>query len=314
MTTFVLRRLAQLIPVLVVVSIALFVLMRVLPGDPTNTILGDDATVEQRSALRAELGLDRPLLAQYTSYAALAVRGDLGRSFISGQPVSEILLDRLPVTVELALLGIVLAIALGLPAGMLAARRRGGRLDAVLNGIGLTALAVPNFYLAALLILAFAVQWRLLPASGYVPLSEAPLANLRVMVLPTVTVATSMAAIAMRQTREAMIAAMGEDFIRTARSVGLSERRVLNVYALRFALVPVVTVMSLQLGAVISASVITETIFTLPGMGSLIVNSIFSRDLPVVQGAVLLVVGFVLVINLVTDLVYAWLDPRIVYS
>lgn len=313
MTTYILRRLGQLVPVLVVVSVALFILLRVLPGDPTNSILGEEATEEQRAALRAELGLDQPLVTQYLTYAGQVVRGDLGQSYISGQPVIEVLADRLPVTVQLGLLGLTAAVLLGIPAGVLAARRRGGRLDSALNAIGVTALAVPNFYLAALLILLFAVQLRLLPASGYVPFGEAPLRNLRFMVLPTMTVALSMAAVAMRQTRESMISAMGEEFVRTARSVGLVERQVVMRYALRFAMVPVVTVMSLQLGAVISASVITETIYTLPGMGSLIVSAIFSRDLPIVQGAVLLVVGFVLVINLMTDLIYAWLDPRITY-
>lgn len=313
MTTYVIRRLTQLVPVLIVVSIALFVLLRVLPGDPTNTILGDEATAEQRAALRAELGLDQPLTGQYLTYAGQVLRSDFGESYISGQPVTEVLRDRLPVTVQLGVTGTVTAILIGLPTGVLAARRRGGRLDSGLNLFAIAALAVPNFYLAALLILLFAVQLRVLPASGYLPFTTAPVENLRFMLLPTLTVALSMAAVAMRQTRESMISSMDEDFIRTGRSVGLAERRLVMVYGLRHAVAPVVTVMSLQLGAVISASVITETIFTLPGLGSLIVNSIFSRDLPVVQGAVLLVVGFILLINLLTDLIYAWLDPRIVY-
>jgi peptide/nickel transport system permease protein len=312
-STYVVRRVAQLVPVLLVVSLALFLLLRVLPGDPTTAVLGEEATEEQRAALRAEFGLDRPLVEQYLAYAADLLRGDLGESWTTGEPVGEIVLDRLATTAELGLLGMAFAVLVGLPLGVLAALRRRGRLDGAVNALAVTALATPNFAVAAVLILVFAVQLGWAPASGFVPFTRDPVANLQYMVLPTLTVGLSIAAVAFRQSRSAMIGSLGEEFVRTARSVGLAERRIVLSYALRHALIPVVTVLSLQLGALVSASVVTETIFALPGMGSLVVRSIFARDLPVVQGAVLVVVVLVLLINLLTDLVYARLDPRIVY-
>lgn len=313
MTTYVVRRVAQLVPVLLVVSLALFLLLRVLPGDPTTAVLGEEATDEQRAALRAELGLDRPLVEQYLDYVLDLLRGDLGTSYLTGEPVGEIVLDRLATTAELGLLGMGFAVLVGLPLGVLAALRRRGRLDGLVNGLAITALATPNFAVAAVLILVLAVQLGVAPASGFVPFTQDPVANLQYMALPTITVGLSIAAVAFRQSRSALIGSLGEEFVRTARSVGLAERRVVLGYALRHALIPVVTVLSLQLGALVSASVVTETIFALPGMGSLVVRSIFARDLPVVQGAVLVVVVLVLLINLLTDLVYARLDPRIVY-
>lgn len=311
MAFYLVRRLAQLIPVLFVVSVALFVLLQVLPGDPTVAVLGQEATAEQRAALRSELGLDRPLAAQYVSYAWGVVQGDFGTSYITGESVLAVLGQRLPVTVELGLLALLLAVALGVPAGVFAALRRRSKADNALTGVGVAALATPHFYLAALLILVFAVELQLLPSSGYTPFTTDPLANLQYLLLPTITVGLSIAAVTMRQTRASMLSSLGEEFVRTAVATGLSRRRVVLVYALRNAIVPVVTVVGLQVGALVSAAVITETIYTLPGLGSLIVSSIFSRDLPVVQGAVLVVVVFVLLINLLTDLVYAWLDPRI---
>ncbi len=313
MITYVVRRVLQLVPVLIVVSLALFLLLRVLPGDPTVAVLGEEATAQQRAQLRTELGLDRPVLSQYLSYVTDLAHGDLGTSYVTREPVAGIILDRLGTTAELGLLGIGFALLVGLPAGAAVALRRRGRLSAAADGLAVTALATPNFSVAALLILVFAVQLQWLPASGFVDFTEDPVTNLEYMILPTVTIGLGIAAVAFRQSRAAMAASLGEDFVRTARSVGLAERRVVLVYALRHALIPVVTVLSLQLGTLVSASVVTETIFTLPGMGSLIVRSIFSRDLPVIQGAVLVVVVVVLLLNLVTDLVYAWLDPRIVY-
>ena len=312
MITYVLRRLLQLVPVLVVVSLALFVLLRVLPGDPTVSVLGENATPEERAALRGELGLDRPLVGQYLSYVGGLARGDFGTSYITREPVGGIILDRLGTTAELGLLSIGFAVLVGLTTGVATALTRRRAVGAVANGVAVTALATPNFFVAALVILVFSVELGWLPASGFVDLTVDPAANLQGMILPTVTVGLGIAAVAFRQSRAALVSSLDEEFVRTARSVGLAERRVLR-YALRHALVPVVTVLSLQIGALVSASVVTETIFTLPGMGSLIVRSIFSRDLPVIQGAVLVVVVLVLLVNVATDLVYAWLDPRIVY-
>ncbi|MGN9809151.1 ABC transporter permease [Micromonospora sp. BQ11] len=313
MTGYLVRRVAQLVPVLAVVSVVLFLLLRLLPGDPTTEILGQEASAADRAALRADLGLDAPLWRQFVDWIGGVLTGDLGRSWLTDEPVATVIVDRLPATVELGLIALLLAVALGIPAGVLAAVRRRTATDSVLTGLGVLALSTPHFYLAALLIGVFAVWLRWVPPSGYVPFTEDPAGNLVRMVLPAVVVGSTVVAVVLRQTRGSLLAALGEDYIRTAEATGLRRRRVVTVYALRNAMVPVVTVTALQIGALMSATVVTETIFTLPGMGTLIVNGIFSRDLPVVQGAVLVVVTFVLLVNLVTDVVYAWLDPRITY-
>ncbi|MFD6419229.1 ABC transporter permease [Streptomyces sp. NPDC060194] len=313
MTGYLIRRIAQLIPVVLVVSLVLFLLLRLMPGDPTLAILGQEATAEDRAVLRSDLGLDVPLWQQFTQWLGGLVTGDLGSSWLTDEQVSAVITERLAATVELGLIALLFAVVIGIPAGIVAAVRARTRTDTVLNSTGLVALSAPHFYLAALLILVFALWLRILPASGYVPFTEDPVQNLRHMVLPAVTIGSTIAAVTMRQTRAALLAAFGEDYIRTAEASGLSRRRIVGVYALRNAVVPVVTVVALQIGALMSATVVTETVFTVPGMGTLIVNGIFSRDLPVVQGAVLMVVVFVLLVNLLADLVYAWLDPRITY-
>ncbi len=313
MLNYVLRRFLQLIPVLFVVSLALFLLLRLLPGDPTNTILGQEATEEQRAATRADLGLDRPLWQQYVDWITGIFRGDLGDSWVTGLPVSESILSGLPVTVELGIASLVLATLIGIPAGILAAVRARRKTDSAITGTAMLMLSIPNFYLATLLVLLFAVTLGWLPASGFVYFTDDPMENIKYLILPGITIGSTIVAVAMRQTRGSLLATLGEDYVRTAEATGLTRRRIVLVHALRNALVPVTTVIALQVGALMSATVVTETIFTLPGMGSLIVNAIYSRDMPLVQGAVLVVVAFVLAINLVTDLIYAWLDPRIAY-
>lgn len=313
MTGYLVRRIAQLIPVVLVVSLLLFLLLRLMPGDPTLAILGQEATAADRAALRADLGLDVPLWQQFTAWLSGLVTGDLGSSWLTDEQVSGVISERLAATVELGLIALAFAVLIGIPAGIVAAVRARTRTDTVLNSGGLLALSAPNFYLAALLVLVFSLWLKILPPSGYVPFTEDPVQNLRHMVLPAVTIGSTIAAVTMRQTRAALLAAFAEDYIRTAEASGLSRRRIVGVYALRNAVVPVVTVVALQIGALMSATVVTETVFTVPGMGTLIVNGIFSRDLPVVQGAVLMVVVFVLLVNLLADLVYAWLDPRITY-
>ncbi|MBP2586197.1 peptide/nickel transport system permease protein [Streptomyces sp. PvR006] len=313
MTGYLVRRLFQLIPVALVVSLVLFMLLRLMPGDPTLAILGQEATEQDRAVLREDLGLDAPLWQQFTQWLGDLVRGDLGSSWLTDERVGTVISDRFAATVELGVIALVFAVLVGIPAGLLAAVRRRTRTDTALNSVGLVALSAPHFYLAALLILVFALWLKVLPPSGYVPFAEDPVENLRRMVLPAVTIGSTIAAVTMRQTRAALLAAFNEDYIRTAEASGLSRGRIVVVYALRNAIVPVVTVIALQIGALMSATVVTETVFTVPGMGTLIVNGIFSRDLPVVQGAVLMVVVLVLLVNLLADLVYAWLDPRITY-
>ncbi|MFC7844642.1 ABC transporter permease [Streptomyces sp. NPDC001046] len=313
MTGYLLRRLLQLLPVVIVVSLVLFLLLRLMPGDPTTEILGQEATAEDRAALRAELGLDTPVTQQFADWITGIVTGDLGTSWLTTEPVGGMIGERLAATVELGIIALLMAVFIGIPAGVLAAVRRRTKTDAALNSLSVVALSAPHFYVAALLILVFGLWLRLLPPSGYVPFTEDPIANLEHIVLPAVTIGSTMVAVTMRQTRAALLATFSEDYIRTAEATGLSRRRIVLVYALRNAVVPVVTVLALQVGALMSATVVTETVFTVPGMGTLIVDSIFDRDLPVVQGAVLMVVVFVLLVNLLADIVYAWLDPRITY-
>jgi len=313
MTGYLVRRLLQLIPVVLVVSLVLFMLLRLMPGDPTLAILGQEATEQDRAVLREDLGLDVPVWQQFTQWLGDLARGDLGTSWLTDEEVGMVISDRFAATFELGIIALAFAVLIGIPAGVLAAVRRRTRTDTVLNSGGLLALSTPHFYLAALLILVFALWLKVLPPSGYVPFTEDPVENLRRMILPAVTIGSTIAAVTMRQTRAALLAAFTEDYIRTAEASGLSRRRIVGVYALRNAIVPVVTVIALQIGALMSATVVTETVFTVPGMGTLIVNGIFSRDLPVVQGAVLMVVVLVLLVNLLADLVYAWLDPRITY-
>ncbi|MEU0661093.1 ABC transporter permease [Streptomyces lavendulocolor] len=313
MTGYLIRRLLQLIPVVLVVSMVLFLLLRLMPGDPTLDILGQEASAEDRAALRADLGLDAPLWRQFADWIGGITRGDLGASWLTGEEVGTVLGERLTATVELGLIALLFALFIGVPAGVLAAVKRRTPTDTALNSTALLALSAPHFYLAALLILVFGLWLKWLPPSGYVPFTEDPVENLRHMALPAVTIGSTIAAVTMRQTRAALLAAFNEDYIRTAEASGLSRRRIVGVYALRNAVVPVVTVVALQIGALMSAAVVTETVFTVPGMGTLIVDGIFSRDLPLVQGAVLVVVVFVLLVNLLADLTYAWLDPRITY-
>jgi len=313
MTGYLVRRLLQLIPVVLVVSLVLFMLLRLMPGDPTLAILGQEATEQDRAVLREDLGLDVPLWQQFTQWLGDLARGDLGTSWLTDEKVGMVISDRFAATLELGIIALAFAVLIGIPAGILAAVRRRTRTDTLLNSGGLLALSTPHFYLAALLILVFALWLKVLPPSGYVPFTEDPVENLRRMVLPAVTIGSTIAAVTMRQTRAALLTAFNEDYIRTAEASGLSRGRIVGVYALRNAIVPVVTVIALQIGALMSATVVTETVFTVPGMGTLIVNGIFSRDLPVVQGAVLMVVVLVLLVNLLADLVYAWLDPRITY-
>ncbi|MGW6214713.1 ABC transporter permease [Streptomyces sp. NPDC055109] len=313
MTGYLIRRLLQLIPVVLIVSMVLFVLLRLMPGDPTVDILGQDATAADRASLRTDLGLNAPLWRQFTDWISGLAHGNLGTSWLTEEKISSILGERLAATVELGVIALLFALLIGIPAGVLAAVKRRKTTDNALNSVGLLALSAPHFYVAALLILVFGLWLKVLPPSGYVPFSDDPVENLRHMVLPAITIGSTIAAVTMRQTRAALLAAFNEDYIRTAEASGLSRRRIVGVYALRNAIVPVVTVVALQIGALMSATVVTETVFTVPGMGTLIVNGIFSRDLPVVQGAVLMVVIFVLLVNLLADLIYAWLDPRITY-
>jgi peptide/nickel transport system permease protein len=313
---FLARRVFTTIAVLLTVSAMAFSLVFLLPGDPALAILGDQQSRDQQlyQRLRAELGLDRPLAIRYASWVARAVRGDLGRSTRTGHPVLGLVIERLAPTLELSLLAMVLAVAIALPVGIVSAARPRSWADGVGSVFAMGGVGIPHFLLGILLIYVFAVWLRWLPPSGYAPLMDGLGANVRLMSLPAVTLGLGLAAVLMRQIRSALLDVLRQDYITTARSKGVGERRVVALHALRNALVPVLTIIGLQMGRLFGGAVIVETIFGIPGVGRLAVDSIFFRDFPVVQGVVLVLAVGVLLSNLVTDLLYVVVDPRIRYA
>ncbi len=311
MRWFVLRRLGVSLVTLVLSSIVIFVAVRLLPGDTAQVLAGESSDPAVLEAIRVEYGLDQPWPVQYLQWVGHALRGDLGTSAQTGLSVTAVLADRIPVTFELALLALLIALAIGLPLGRTAAVHRGTMRDYVTTTGSLLGLSVPSFWLGILFILVFAVRLGWLPASGYVPFLESPTENLARMIMPAVVLGIGLAAVVMRQMRSAMIESLGSDYIRTARAKGLSEGAVVGVHALRNSLTTVVTVVGLQLGALISGVVITEQIFVIPGLGKMTLDSVFNRDYSGLQGVVLLTATAYIVVNFLVDLTYSWLNPRI---
>jgi peptide/nickel transport system permease protein len=311
MALFILRRLGAAAIVLFLGSVLVFLGVRALPGDPATVLAGQEATPSAIAAIRHQYGLDRPLPVQYARWAGKALTGDFGRSTQDKLPVSHILGERLPVTIELALLAMVVAVGVGVTAGIVAASRRGRLSDYVATGFGLVGLSVPHFWLGILGILLFSVQLHWLPASGYVPFTGDPGGNLERMLLPALVLGTGFAAVLMRQTRSAMLESLSADYVRTARSKGLPERSVIGVHALRNSLTTVVTILGLQLGALISGAVVTEQIFVIPGFGKLTVDAVVTRNYPVLQAVVLVTVAGYIGVNLLVDVAYALLNPRV---
>ncbi len=303
-----------MIPVLLLVSVLVFSLIHLIPGDPAVSILGEEATPQAVAALRAKLGLDQPIPVQYAKWLGSVLRGDLGRSIRSNQPVGEAIAERLPVTIELAILSIAISLSIAIPAGIVAAMRRNSVLDAGSTFVALLGVSLPNFFLAILLILIFGVQLQVLPPFGYQPITQGLGGNLQRMILPAITLGTALAAIVTRMMRSSLLEVLDQDYIRTARAKGLREGRMVQAHALKNALMPVVTIVGLQIGGLLGGAIITESIFVLPGIGRLLVDAIFQRDFPLVQGVVLFVSLAFLFSNFAVDMVYAYLDPRIRYS
>jgi len=314
MFAYLIRRLGTTVPVLVVVSLIVFSIIHLTPGDPVAIMLREEADPAAAAALRKSLGLDRPLPIQYLTWVGRAARGELGRSIRTNQPVAEAILERLPVTLSLAGASTLLALAVALPAGILSATRRNSVADVAGTLAALSGISLPNFWLATLLIFLFSVKLGWLPPLGYVSPAKDLWAGLRSLILPAITLGAAMAAVIMRMTRSSLLEVLQLDFIRTARAKGVLERLIILRHALRNALIPVVTVVGLQAGALLGGAIITETIFALPGVGRLLVDAIFQRDFPIVQGVVLLLAVNFLLVNLVVDIVYACLDPRIRYG
>ena len=306
MLRYIARRALALVPILFGVTVVTFVLLRVVPGDPIQALIDergagiDQATID---SIRAQFGLDKSLPVQYGKFVFDAVQGDLGRSFSSRQPVSSEILGRLPATSRLAVAAMAFAVVVGMPLGMLAAVRRTTWVDSASMVVALSGISIPGFWLALLLMYVLSVQLGLLPPSGY--------GDWRNMVMPAVALGAAPAAVIARITRSAMLEVIGSDYVTTARAKGLAERVVIWRHTLRNALVPVITILGLQIGSLLSGAVVIEIVFNRPGVGRLLIDSIFRRDFPIVQGGVILVAGIFAVVNLATDLVYAAIDPRI---
>lgn len=314
MGSYIARRLLFMLPVALLVSFVTFMLIHLVPGDPARVLLGEEATPQTVAALRQQLGLDRPLGVQYVLWLWQAMHGNLGESIQLQQPVIQAIIQRLPVTVELGVASLIFSIALAVPLGVVAATNRNGRLDWLVNVTSLMGTAIPSFVLGLLLILVFAVFFRIFPPGGYVPLSEDPLANLRDLVLPTIALGTGAVAVNLRQVRTSMLEVLNEDYVRTAWAKGLRPRQVNYRHALRNALMPLLTIVGLQAGAILAGTFVIETIFLWPGIGSLTIQSIFSKDYPVVQGVVLLAALSYMAVNLLVDIGYRVLDPRVSYD
>jgi peptide/nickel transport system permease protein len=302
------------VPVVVILSIGVFLMLHLTPGDPVQIMLGQDADPQAIAALRAELGLDQPLPVQYVRWAANALHGDLGRSIRTNQPVTDAIVSRLPVTIELSLVALVISLVIGLPAGMLAAIRRNSSLDLASTGVALVGVSLPSFFLGILLILVFALWLRWVPPSGYTPLIQDPAMNVKQMLMPAIALGAALAGIVARLMRSSLLEVLGADYMRTARAKGLSEAASVIGHGMQNALLPVVTVVGLQVGALLGGAILIETIFALPGIGRLAVDSIFARDFPIVQGVVLFLALVRVLSNLIADLLYGRLDPRIAHG
>lgn len=311
MFEYLVKRLATLVPTLVLVSMLIFSLQQLLPGDPAKILAGEEQDPTVVAYLRAKLHLDEPLPVRYAYWVGGVLRGDFGESIRSQEPVLDLILQKLPVTVELALLAFVIALLIGIPAGIISAVGRGTVADYAANVFALWGLSTPNFWLGILMILLFSVQLGWLPASGYVSPFEDLGANLAAMIMPAFVLGNAIAAVLMRHTRSAMLQVLSADYVRTARAKGLSERTVVLKHALRNALTPIITLGALELGTLLSGAVLTEQVFTIPGFGKLIVDSVFNRDYAVVQGVVLVTASVYITLNLLADLAYFLVNPRL---
>jgi peptide/nickel transport system permease protein len=308
---YIVQRLLFILPVALLVSFMTFMVIHLVPGDPARVLLGEDATPQTVAALEQQLGLDKPLPTQFALWLWQAVHGNLGQSIQLQQPVLDAILQRLPVTAELGICALLYSLVLAVPLGIYSATHRNTWVDWLVNVSSLLTTAIPSFVLGLILIFFFAVDLRLFPPGGYVPFGDDMTENIRDLILPMIALGTGSVAVNMRQIRASMIEALNQDYVRTARAKGLAERRVAYVHALRNAVIPVLTIVGLQVGTILTGAFVVETIFLWPGIGQLAVQSILAKDYPVVQGVVLLSALSYMVANLLVDISYAFLDPRI---
>jgi peptide/nickel transport system permease protein len=311
MWIYLLRRAAEILPTLILVSIFVFGLQHMLPGDPALAMAGEERDPEAIAFIREKYHLNEPFFVQYGYWIFGVLHGDFGMSLRTGIPVGELILQKLPVTIQLAAMALIIALVIGIPMGVLSAVKRNTPLDWLANVVALSGISIPNFWLGIILILVVSVQLGWLPASGYVSPFEDPVQNLRTLIMPAFVLGSSIAAVMMRHTRSAMLEVLRADYVRTARSKGVLERIVILKHAMRNALIPVVTMGTLQLGQLLAGAVLTEQVFTIPGFGKLIVDAVFNRDYAVVQGVVLCSSIAYVLLNLAADMAYFRLNPRI---
>jgi peptide/nickel transport system permease protein len=311
MFAYLVRRLAAIVPTLIFVSMLIFGLQQLLPGDPAVVLAGEDRDPNVVAYLRQKMHLDEPLPVRYLYWMKGVLHGDLGESLRMQKPVRDLILEKLPVTLELAAFAIVIALSIGVPMGIVSAVRRNTAWDYAANAVALWGLSTPNFWLGIMMILLFSVTLGWLPASGFVSPFEDLKANLAALVMPAFVLGNAIAAVLMRHTRSAMLQVLSSDYVRTARAKGLSERGVILKHALRNALIPVITLGALELGTLLSGAVLTEQVFTIPGFGKLIVDAVFNRDYAVVQGVVLFTATAYILLNLLADLAYVIVNPQI---
>ncbi len=314
MTAYILRRLLLLIPVLFIVGLIVFTLIHLTPGDPASVMLGRDATNEQKVALREQLGLNEPFLVQLGDWFWNALHLDFGESLFIGKPVTAALMDRVQPTALLAIYSLMLAVVIAVPSGVLAATRPNSVLDRLLMMLSISGVAIPSFFFGILLILLFAVNLGWLPAGGYVNIGENPIDHLKHMILPVLALGFSAAGLMARLVRSTMLDVLNQDFVRTAYAKGLPQRHVVMLHALRNALIPVMTIVGITFAHMLGGAIVIETVFNLPGMGRLLVQSVTRRDFPVVQGAVMTVAAIQVLVMLLLDVLYVYVDPRVRYG
>ncbi len=311
MLALVARRLMQLVPTIIIVSMMIFGLQQLLPGDPATIMAGEERDPEVIEQIRKQYRLDQPIPLQYVYWIKGVVKGDLGESMRLKEPVSRLVAQKLPVTLQLAAMAMLIAILIGVPAGIVSAVKKDTPWDYIVNVISLWGISTPNFWLGILMIFLFSVHLGWLPASGYVSPFEDPWQSLKTTIMPAFVLGNSIAGVLMRHTRAAMLQALSSDYVRTARAKGLGETRVILAHAMRNALTPVITLGALEFGTLLSGAVLTEQIFTIPGFGKLIVDAVFNRDYAVVQGVVLVTSATYILLNLLADLGYILVNPRL---
>ncbi len=311
---YIVKRIGQAIPVFLFVTIAIFGLMHAAPGNPAQIMLGPRATDAAVNALERKWGLNQPLYIQYLTWLSNVLVGDFGTSLSGGEEVSTLLAQRLPITLTLSFAAMVVSLSISIPAGVISAMKKNTSTDYVAMIFALVGVSMPNFWLGLMLIVVFGLWFGWLPTFGYTSLWVDPVSGIKHLILPAIALGTALAAVVTRMLRSSMLEVMGEDYIQTAKAKGIPRRKIIRKHALRNALIPTVTVIGLQVGYLMNGAILVETVFAIPGMGRLLTNAVFQRNFPVVQGAVVIIAIIFIAVNLIVDLIYAYLDPQITYE